>query len=135
MSIGCGLLLALLAAGVAALGLLSRRLRTRDLPEVSDREFFEELIRRYPIMASPEAVSKERGRIAGILGIAPEKPTLDQTSDFLSKRLEHMADFSVAWNDLLDEASEAREAAGLNQRTEPPETIGDLIEDLLRDPR
>lgn len=129
------LLLIFVAVAVAALGVLYRRVRSRDLPDISDREFFEELTRRSPIMASPEVVLQERRRVARTLGMPPEKLAPGQTVDFLSERLAYMGDFSVAWNDLLDEASESRAAAGLDQRPETPETIGEVIEDLLRFPR
>lgn len=135
MNIESLLLLLLAALGVAALGVLYRGIRSRKMSDMSDLEFLQELSRTCPVTAPPEAILQERRRIARSLGITPEKLTPAQTSDFLSGPLAYMADFSVAWNDLLDEASESREAAGLDQRAEPPDTIGEIIEDLLRDPR
>lgn len=128
-------LLVLAALAVAALGVLYRRVRSRTLPDMSDLEFLQELSRTHPIAAPPEVILQQRRRIAQILGMAPEKLAPTQTVDFLSERLAYMGDFSVAWNDLLDEASESREAAGLDQRAETPSTIGELLKDLLRDPR
>lgn len=125
------LLLILGGFAVAALGVLYRRVLTRDLPDISDREFLAELARLHPITVPPERALQARRRVARILGIAPEKLAPAQTVDFLSERLAYLGDFSVAWNDLLDEAGEAREAAGLDRRAEPPETIGELITDLL----
>ncbi|HJX26573.1 MAG TPA: hypothetical protein VJ885_01570 [Thermoanaerobaculia bacterium] len=98
---------------------------------MSDLEFLQELSRIHPIVAPPEVILLQRRRVARILGMAPEKLAPTQTMDFLSERLAYMGDFSVAWNDLLEEASEARDAARLDQRAEPPETIGELITDLL----
>lgn len=135
MNIDLSFFLILVAVAVAALGFLYRRIRSRNLPEMSDLEFLQQLSRTHPVTAPPEAILTTRRRVARILGIAPEKLTPGQTSDFLSGRLAYLTDFSVAWNDLLDEAEEARTAAGLDQRTETPETIGELIEDLLRTPR
>ena len=128
-------LLVLAALAVAALGVLYRRARSRKLPDRSDLEFLQELSRSHSVAAPPEVILQQRRRIARILGMAPEKLAPTQTVDLLSERLAYMGDFSVAWNDLLDEASASREAAGMDQRAEPPETIGELIEDLLRSPR
>ena len=125
-------LLVLAALAVAALGVLYRRVRSGKLPDMSDLEFLQELSRIHPIAAPPEVILLQRRRVARILGMAPEKLVPAQTVDLLSERLAYLGDFSVAWNDLLDEAREARAAAGLDYRAQPPETIGELIEDLVR---
>jgi hypothetical protein len=119
------------AVGVAVVGVIYRRLRARSLPTIPDDNFINEFRARHPINAAPEAILSERTRIARALGLAPRKLGVDQSMEFLSSRLSYLADFSVAWNDLADEAAEAREARGLGRRERAPLTVGELIEDRV----
>jgi hypothetical protein len=126
----------LLAAGIAALafmtlGSIYRWLLSRGMPNIPDDQFVREFFSHHRVSAPPEAVIAERRRVARVLGIEPEKLGIGQTVEALSDRLSYLAEFSVAWNDLADEAREAREAAGLAMRDRPPANIGQLIEDRL----
>jgi hypothetical protein len=119
------------AVAIAALGATYRRARSKSLPTISDEEFLRHFLAQHATRAAPEAILTERRQIARTLGVAPEKLTAEQSVKSLSDRLTYLADFSVAWNDLADEAAEARQASGLGPREDPPSTIGELIEDRL----
>lgn len=67
------LVMIILVGAVAALGVLYRRLRARDLPNVSDDEFLQAFARHHSVAVPPEAILKERRRVARTLGIPPEK--------------------------------------------------------------
>lgn len=126
------LLVLLLSGLVVGLGAVYRRFRSRDLPEIPDEQFVRDFLARHPIRVAPEAILSERRHVARVLGIAPEKLAVTHTVDFLSARLSYLADFSVAWNDLADEAEEMRQEAGLERRKRPVSTLGELLEDRLR---
>ena len=117
--------------GVAVLGRIYSRLRASAFPSISDDEFVREFIARHPVAAAPATILKERRRIARILGIPPDRLAPGQSGEALSSRLTFLAEFSIAWNDLADDAAEAREASGLGPREPPPQTIGELLEDML----
>lgn len=123
----------LVAVGVAAFGVLYRKLRSGALPDVPDRRFYEDFMGLSPIPVSMETLLGARRRVAKVLGLPPEKLAVDHTYEFLSKRIGYLAELSVAWNDLADEGAEARSDAGLEPRV--PSTVGELIEDLLRQKR
>ena len=125
------LVAAAVAVGIAAFGVVYRRARAKSLPPISDEEFLRDFLARHPVRATSEAILTERRRIARVLGIAPARLAAEQSVELLSERLSYMADFSVAWNDLADEAAEARQAGSLGVRERPPSTIGELIEDRL----
>jgi hypothetical protein len=128
-----GLTVALLALsiGVAALGAVYRRTRAKSLPSMSDDDFLSDFLNRHPVTAPPNVILAERRRVARVLGIPPERLTADQSEQLLSERLSFFVHFSVAWNDLVDEAAEARQASGLGPRARPPLTVGEVIEDRL----
>jgi hypothetical protein len=126
-----GPIVVLLAVGIALLGAVYRRTRTKSLARISDEEFLRDFLARHPVRAPTDAILTERRRIARVLGIAPEKLASGQSVELLSGRLTYLADFSVAWNDLADEAAEARQAGGLGGRERPRSTIGELMEDRL----
>jgi hypothetical protein len=122
------LLLGLLAA---IGGSVYRRLRAKSLLRVSDEEFISVFLARQEVSASREAILEGRRYIARVLGIPIAKLSPEHTVEFLSARFSYLAEFSVAWNDLHDEAEEARDAAGLDRREVCPTTIGELLEDIL----
>ena len=120
-----------IAAAVAAAGVGYRRFRARSMATVSDEQFVHDYYAHHPTDATSEAILGERNRIAKVLGLPPEKLAPQQNLRVLSERLTYLADFSVAWNDLADDAAQAREAGGLPPRQRPPLTIGEIVEDLL----
>ena len=122
----------LVAVGVAAFGVLYRRFRSGALPDVPDGQFYDDFVRQSAVPVSMETLIRLRKRVAKVLGLPPEKLAVDQTYEFLSKRIGYLAELSVAWSDLADEAAEARSETGLEPRA--PATVGELIEDLLQSP-
>jgi hypothetical protein len=118
-----------IAVAVVAGGILYRRFRSRSLPPLSDEEFLRTFYKRHTATIPSAVILAERRRIAKVLGLAPEKLAPDQSVTVLSERLSYLAEFSVAWNDLADEAAEARCRNGVPSRQRPPTTIGQLIED------
>jgi hypothetical protein len=123
--------LLLFAVCTAAAALLYRRHRSQSLPSISDDQFLYEFFAHHAVSSSTADILKERRRIARALGISPEKLTPGLTFDVLSDRLSFLTDFSVAWNDLIDEAEESRERAQLKIRDQVPSTIGEIMEDTL----
>jgi hypothetical protein len=124
------IVLILLALAVLLVGAVYRRLRARVIPDLSDQDF----ILGFPLDLTEEAkerVLRERRRIGRVLGVPPRKLSATQSVEFLARRFGYLAEFSVAWNDLLAEAAETRAAAGLSKRELPPMTVGEMIEDLL----
>jgi hypothetical protein len=124
------LILLLVGFAVAGVGILYRRVRSRELPDVSDEVFVERIRRSYA--GGTEILLKERRFVASLLSIPVQKLSPEQTIDELRRRFSFLAEFSVGANDLYDEAAEMRQAAGLPGRESPPDTIGELIEDLAR---
>lgn len=124
-------LLIAIAAVVGAGGSVYRRYRSKSLGRLSDEEFVRAFYARYSASLGTEAILTERRYIAKALGLAAERLGPEQNIKMLSERLSYLADFSVAWNDLADEAAEVREANGLPARDQPPMTIGEIIEDRL----
>lgn len=116
---------------VVAAGSIYRRTRARQLPDVSEALFVERFHRHH--QGRRDHVLEERRRVASMLGIPEQKLSPDQTLDELRRRFGFLAEFSVAANDLYDEAEEMRQLAGLPARESPPATIGAIIEDLARD--
>jgi hypothetical protein len=113
---------------IAVAGLLFRRLKARRLPDVPEALFLDRFHRRHE--GVPERVLHQRKRVASILGIPAQKLSPEHTLGELSRHFAFLAEFSVAVNDLYDEAAEARRLQDLHPRVSPPETIGELIEDL-----
>lgn len=123
-------ILLLVGLVVVAVGVVFRRARARQLPDVSEDLFLE---RFHPHHEGTQAhVLAERQRVASSLGIPVGKLSPEQTLDELSRRFGFLAEFSVAVNDLYDEAAEMRQLSGLVARDSPPDTIGELIEDLVK---
>lgn len=123
-------ILLLVALVVVAAGIVYRRTRARQLPDVSEALFIERFHRHHE--GRRDHVLEERRRVASMLGIPEQKLSPDQTLDELRRRFGFLAEFSVAANDLYDEAEEMRQLAGLPGRESPPDTIGELVEDLAR---
>lgn len=115
---------------MAAVGELFRRATARRLRDVPDEVFVERIRRSYA--GGREILLKERRFVASLLSIPAQKLSPEQTIDELRRRFSFLAEFSVGANDLYDEAAEIRQAAGLPGRESPPDTIGELIEDLAR---
>lgn len=128
-----GVVATLLGIAMAAAlgGTLYRKFRSQSLPPLSDEEFVRMFCSRYQSSVPSDAILAERRRVAGAIGIPPERLAPEQTLENLSKLLSYLTDFSVAWNDLAEEAAEARKSRGLAPRQRPPMTIGELIEDRL----
>lgn len=123
-------ILLLLGLIVAVLGVLFRRARARELPDVSEDLFLERFRRHHE--GARDHVLAERRRVASSLGIPVAKLSPGQTLDELSRRFGFLAEFSVGVNDLYDEGAEMRQLAGLAERESPPSTIGEIIEDLAK---
>ena len=121
----------LLGILVAIGGVVYRRFRAKGIPTISDEEFLSAFVARHKVSASREAILKERRSIARMLGVPFEKLAPEQTAEFLSARFDFIGDFSIGWNNLYDEAVEAREAAGLDRRDVCPTTVGEFLEDIL----
>lgn len=117
---------------VAGIGALYRRIRARGLPDVPDEVFVERFQRNHGLVASQELVLQERRNVASLLSIPAQKLSPEQTVDELRKGFAFFADFSVGANDLYDEAMEARQLAGRGEWVSPPDTVGELLEDLVR---
>lgn len=124
------LILFLVALAVAGMGILYRRVRARELPEVPDEIFVERFSRNY--LGDRDILLKERRFVGSLLSIPALKLSPEQTIDELRNRFGFLAEFSVGANDLYDEAAEMRQVAGLEERRPPPETIGEILEDLVR---
>lgn len=124
------LLLLLVGLVVAAVGVLLRRARARQLPDVSEDLFLERFHRHHE--GARDHVLAERRRVASGLGIPVGKLSPEQTLDELSRRFGFLAEFSVGINDLYDEAAEMRQLTGLTERESSPAIIGELIEDLTK---
>jgi hypothetical protein len=123
-------ILLLVGLVVVAVGILFRRARARQLPDVSEDLFLERFQRHHE--GARDHVLAERRRVASSLGTPVGKLSPEQTLDELSRRFGFLAEFSVAINDLYDEAAEMRQLAGLVTRDSLPDTIGDLVEDLAK---
>jgi hypothetical protein len=123
-------ILLLVGMVVVAVGVLFRRARARQLPDVSEDLFLERFHRHHE--GARDHVLAERRRVASSLGIPVGKLLPEQTLDELSRRFGFLAEFSVAVNDLYDEAAEIRQLAGLAERDSPPDTIEELVEDLAK---
>lgn len=124
------LILLLVGFAVAGIGILYRRVRARELPDVPDEVFIERFRRSY--LGGRDTLLKERRFVGSLLSIPAQKLSPEQTIDELRERFSFLAEFSVGANDLYDEAAEMRQLAGLEERQSPPETIGELLEDLVR---
>lgn len=123
-------ILLLVGLVVAAVGVLFRRIKARQLPDVSETLFLERFHRHHE--GARDHVLDERQRVASSLGIPVQKLSPEQTLNELSRRFSFVAEFSVAANDLYDEAAEMHQLAGLEERPSSPKTIGELLEDLVR---
>lgn len=113
---------------IAMAGLLFRRLKARRFPDVPEELFLDRFHRHHE--GVPNQVLHQRQRVASILGIPAQKLSPEHTLGELSLHFAFLAEFSIAVNDLYDEAAEMRRLQGLHARVSPPETIGELIEDL-----
>lgn len=125
-------LLILLLVGLvgAAVGVLLRRVRAQQLPDVSEALFLQRFYRDHEGVHGD--ILRARQQVASTLGIPVRKLSPEHTLDQLSRRFGFLAEFSVAVNDLYDEAAETRQLAGLGARESPPVSIGQIIEDLAR---
>lgn len=122
------IVLILIGLLIVATGFLFRRFRAGGFPDVSEAHFLQRFYRHHE--GAPDQVLLQRRRVAATLGIPVQKLSPEATLNELSRHFAFLAEFSVAVNDLYDEAAEMRRLQGLPPRESPPVTIGELIEDL-----
>lgn len=127
------LILLLVGFVVAAIGLLYQRLRAKALPDVPEDVFMARFQHRYT--GERDLVLKARGAVASALGIPAAKLSPEQELHSLSRRFGFLGQFSVGYNDLMDEVLEKRQVLNLRSETLALETVGELVEELARGER
>ena len=118
-----------LSLGGLVIPRLLRRRAEKRVPKISDAQFIGQLGDSSDL---PESLLiAQRNYVASVLGLKPDRLSAPMSPEDLSRDLDLLGSFSLAWNDLLDEIAEAHDATGL-QEPQTPETVGDLVIQLAR---
>lgn len=117
------------SAALAVASTLVKKRRARELPDISDEDF----VRLYKLRFhdSDKGIIEERRMIAELLGVPRQKLSPGQTFEALSRYTGFITEFEIGMSDLGDEMAYLQERAGLKVSASFPETVGELIHEML----
>lgn len=122
----------IVSLGGEVCALLLKRHNLRHFPDISDSKFLRMFKNNFSVPdESDEAIIYEKRYIAKHIGIPCQKISPNHTFDEISNCTNFFGDFDLAIGDLEDEISELFESTDTNKPYSIPNTIGELIYEIV----
>jgi len=119
----------LASAALAAASTLYKKSKGKEVPDMSDIDF----LRNYKQLFddSDEKVIATRNMVARILGVSSRKLSPSRTFVSLSKYTGFITEYELGMSELGDELAYLAKQAGLKDPVSFPNTVGELIHEII----